>query len=562
MKLLTLSLNRLELARFQLRKPLIVVGRAPTCDVVLRAPTIKPVHFIIEWIGSGKFNPKAGQWSIADVSEHADAGEGLVLGAETLKLSDVSFVLVDSNLESSEVIGGKIVDSLSEATSATPELLEFVQVRNDSGAVEEVRHIALPKKSKTESISKEFKSFKIERPKLSTNHLLNIVLDEMPGAELFLSGRKLSPATKVPLGANDFLQVKWRGRDFYLRFVDVVHSPPIPQDFWGDSLNKYLTLGFAAVLLAFFLLRSDPANRAPEVVPPVRVARIELPAVPAPVEKPPVPVETKANPAPHSAIEAPTKKADAAKVISQPNAKAKAGINNHSTVSNVNTIGILGALNKNAKRGGGVRADKVINNGIIHNAVTGAEDSQVIVANPPSGVLGKKNSGDPHGGTRDNLVSASTTLTGTKTVSPNSASLIARSGGTGNAKLGGGDGEGTSINSNGDSNRIGESANDFSVDGGLDRDTVRRIIQSYRSQVRACYDRALVSSPNLHGRVVYRWKILSDGGVDDTSIQKATLDSANLKSCVLEVIQRMQFPKSTRGLSTTVIYPFVFQGLK
>jgi TonB family protein len=186
----------------------------------------------------------------------------------------------------------------------------------------------------------------------------------------------------------------------------------------------------------------------------------------------------------------------------------------------------------------------------------------VIVANPPSGVLGKKTSGAPNGVTRDNLVSASTTLTGTKTVSPNSASLIARSGGIGNAKLGGGDGEGTAIDSNGDSNRIGESANDFSVDGGLDRDTVRRIIQSYRSQVRACYDRALVSSPNLQGRVVYRWKILSDGRVDDTSIQKATLDSANLKSCVLEVIQRMQFPKSTRGLSTTVIYPFVFQGLK
>src|SRR5947209_5775157 len=112
MKLLTITLNKLELARFQLRKPLLVVGRSPTCDVVLRAPGIKPVHFLIEWIRNGKFNPSEGKWSIADVSSNAEAGEGVVLSQVPVKLGDVSFAYIESDIESSEVIGGTIAENL------------------------------------------------------------------------------------------------------------------------------------------------------------------------------------------------------------------------------------------------------------------------------------------------------------------------------------------------------------------------------------------------------------------------------------------------------------------
>jgi TonB family protein len=70
----------------------------------------------------------------------------------------------------------------------------------------------------------------------------------------------------------------------------------------------------------------------------------------------------------------------------------------------------------------------------------------------------------------------------------------------------------------------------------------------------------LISSPNLQGRVVYKWQITPTGSVISAQIYKATLESANLKTCVLEVIQGMNFPKSPNGLPTTVIYPFVFQG--
>ncbi len=571
MKLLTLSMNRLELARLQLRKPLIVVGRSPTCDVVLRAQDIKPIHFIIEWIGNGKFNPKAGQWSIVDVSSNAEAGAGLVLGKNPLLIGDISFVCIESDIESTEVIGGKIVDNLSSSHGDVPDLLEFVQVRNDSGAIEEVRHLALPKRAKAESISKEFKAFKVERPKMATEHLLNVVLEELPGAELMLSGRKIEPTSRVPLGANDFLQVKWNGRDFYLRFVDEVQSPPIPRDFWGDPLLKKMTLVMALLFALLIGLRAAfNTPHAAEEVPPVRVARIEIPAPPPrPVEPEAKPVVEEQKPAKVDAAVEKVKvvttpgKAGASKVVSSPTAKPKAGLNIKAPVADVNKLGILGALTKNTNKGAGIKAENIINNGLIQEAVTGKGESRIVVANPPAGVIGKGAGGAPNGKTTDSLGSASTTLQGVKSAAPNSQSLIARAGGSGNSKLGSSlEGIGTSVAGNGDAVKLGDGAGDFSVSGGLDKETVRRIIQSYRAQIRACYERALISSPNLQGRISYQWKILSDGGVVDAKVAKSTVESANLKACVLEVINQMQFPKSSRGLSTTVIYPFQFQGLK
>lgn len=554
MKLLTLTLNRMELARTQLRKPLIVVGRSPTCDVVLRAPGIKPIHYIIEWIGDGAFSPKRGQWSIVDVSTHSDAGQGLVLGVAPLKLGDISFTCVESGLESSEIIGGKIVDNLGTAGNQVSDLLEFVQVRIDSGAIEEIRHIPLQDKIKPISLSHEFKEFKIERNGIESEQLLKVLLQELPGAELFLSGRKVSATADIPLKLNDFLQVKWKGRDFYLRFVEAVKVPPAKVDFWGEPFLKYLSIGVAAVMLLFFGFRTNTLNKPAEVVPPVRVARVEVPPPPAPPANPPSSekneVKEKVELTKPSAAAA-----GAASVVMKPKAEAKAGLNVNAASANVNKLGILGALNKNTNKGAGVQADRLIHQGVVAQAVSAKDDSKIVISTSPAGVIGKGAGGDPAGKTSAGLGSASTTLSGVNKPSGDSKSLIARSGGTGESALGSEtSGNGTSTNA------IGEGAGSFTVSGGLDKDTVRKIIQSYRPQVRACYDRALVASPNLQGRISYSWKILPDGSVTDAKILKDTMDSANLKTCVLGIIKKMQFPKAPNEMSTAVIYPFVFQG--
>lgn len=595
MKILTLSRNTLEIATTQLTKPLLIIGRSPTCDVVLRAPGIKAVHFIVEWLGSGVFDSSKGNWSIVDVSASEENAEGVVLGKTPITIGDLSFRVIDSVLESSEMIGGQIVENLGKRSFSDPDLIEFVQVRTDSGAIEEIRHFPIEKKNqKVESLSREFKSFRIEHPKLKTENIINILLSEMPGAELILSGRKITANEILPLRPADFLQVKWNGRDFYIRFVEEVVAPPIPRDFWGNKLLKRLTIGILLlVLLLLLIVRSNliPAEVEKEPELP-RVARVETPAKPTPVpvplpevKKEPVPVEEptkevqktapKAPPAkkPDPIVKTPKpsapSKAVQAKVVKAPEAAPKAGLSSEAPVKNVNQVGILGALSKAAKKGPGIRADQLMNEAVVREAATGSDNPQIVLKTPPSGVLGSGKTGGSNSKqpAEQSLSSASTTLSGISKPNPNSTGLIARSGAQSGLSLGtdtNGSGEPggfTGTASKGASSLGSTEGGDFSVaGGGLDRETVRRIINSYRSQIRTCYERGLISSPNLQGRVVYKWQITPTGSVISAQIYKATLESANLKTCVLEVIQGMNFPKSPNGLPTTVIYPFVFQG--
>jgi hypothetical protein len=97
------------------------------------------------------------------------------------------------------------------------------------------------------------------------------------------------------------------------------------------------------------------------------------------------------------------------------------------------------------------------------------------------------------------------------------------------------------------------------VSGGLDRETVRRVIASYRNQIRTCYEKALLSRAKLQGRILYTWNITAAGPVSTAEITKSTVGSPTLESCVLEVIKGMNFPVAGNGNPTTVIYPFEFQ---
>jgi hypothetical protein len=216
-----------------------------------------------------------------------------------------------------------------------------------------------------------------------------------------------------------------------------------------------------------------------------------------------------------------------------------------------------------------IKADQMMNEAIVRETATGSDNPQIVLKTPPAAVLGSGKSGSPDSKQtpEKSLSSASTTLSGISKPNPNSSGLIARSGAQSGLKLGtetNGSGEPggfTGSASKGASSLGSTEGGDFSVaGGGLDRETVRRIILSYRSQIRTCYERGLISSPNLEGRIVYKWQITPTGSVISAQIYKATLESSNLKTCVLDVIQGMNFPKSPNGLPTTVIYPFVFQG--
>lgn len=58
MKAVKILLQNRELERFALDRPTVFIGRSPSCDVVLRVPGLRPLHFLLEWVGEGNFDPE------------------------------------------------------------------------------------------------------------------------------------------------------------------------------------------------------------------------------------------------------------------------------------------------------------------------------------------------------------------------------------------------------------------------------------------------------------------------------------------------------------------------
>ena len=592
MRVLTISRNKLEITRSHLTHPLMTIGRSPTCDVILRAPGIRPFHFLIEWIGEGAFSPDRGAWSITDLStsqtgtmaEGTEHGEGQILSEDAVHLGDLTFTVVEDRLEVREDIGGTIGANLQGSHKHGTELLELVQVRIDSGAIEEIRHFPVVRKTRVMKPLGKHRNFRLEWQGEDSSTLLKVLLDEMPGAEIFKRGIRIQATPQVEVLPHDVLQVRWQGRDFFIRFVSEIKAPPIPREVM-DPLLRRITVGVllsAMILLALVKLNAR-YNPPEETKPPLRIATVQLPAPPKAVEPPPPPppVETQEvavnkkapEPDPKQAKKkdeplqiAPKKKNESPAKASAPRfesanaAKPKAGLNSPAKQAEVNTVGVLGALSKLSAKGKGVRADQVVNEGIITESVSAPQgNSKIVVRNPPAGVLGTGTGGSPKGEGSQNLAAASTTLKGAGKYDPNAVGPVARKGGDSGMNLG------TDLSGRGSgSTGLGSmDGADFSVEGGgLDRETVRRVIASYRGAIRTCYERALLSNPRMAGRIVYHWRISPDGPVVTTNIKSATLESDSMKACVNDVISKMVFPRAANGKATQVIYPFVFQGKK
>jgi len=94
------------------------------------------------------------------------------------------------------------------------------------------------------------------------------------------------------------------------------------------------------------------------------------------------------------------------------------------------------------------------------------------------------------------------------------------------------------------------------ADGDLDPAIIRRYIQRKVRTIRNCYDRELLSRPNLSGTVVSRFIINSSGNVLGSTASGMSVSSLN--SCVASVISTIKFPKTEDGGIVKVKYPFRF----
>jgi hypothetical protein len=96
--------------------------------------------------------------------------------------------------------------------------------------------------------------------------------------------------------------------------------------------------------------------------------------------------------------------------------------------------------------------------------------------------------------------------------------------------------------------------NTMKVEGHLDRGEIQRVINSHIFELQGCYERQLIVSPNLSGKVTFEWVIGSGGSVTSVKIKASTLSSNEATSCMQAAVRRWQFPSPSGG-SVTVIYP-------
>jgi hypothetical protein len=89
-------------------------------------------------------------------------------------------------------------------------------------------------------------------------------------------------------------------------------------------------------------------------------------------------------------------------------------------------------------------------------------------------------------------------------------------------------------------------------------EVIAQIVKDNRKPVRECFDKAKKDLPDLKGDMVIHFVVDPEGKVKKAELnqERSTLKSPAVVDCSVKVISGIKFPPSSRGMDTTVNYPF------
>jgi hypothetical protein len=128
------------------------------------------------------------------------------------------------------------------------------------------------------------------------------------------------------------------------------------------------------------------------------------------------------------------------------------------------------------------------------------------------------------------------------------------------AGLGYGQGGSASVSGQG-SSFVSLDTKEAMVEEGLTADEVGRVIHSHLSEIRYCYESAMLRNPSVEGKVLVDFKIRSTGIVKSALVKDSTVSDSNLEQCVISHLLKWKFPKPKGGIEVAVSYPFLFKTL-
>ena len=91
-------------------------------------------------------------------------------------------------------------------------------------------------------------------------------------------------------------------------------------------------------------------------------------------------------------------------------------------------------------------------------------------------------------------------------------------------------------------------------------EVIQKLVQDNRKPVRECYEKALKQIPDLKGTMTIRFVLDPEGKVKEAvlNVEKSEVKSPDVVKCSVEVIKKIKFPASARGMESTINYPFTF----
>lgn len=599
MNVIVVRKNNKEIGRIVPSKKNVLIGRSPVCDLVIRSQNLKPLHFLIEWLGDGDFDPRSGMWSLVDISQTGKnasyVGEAHIIQTNSLSLNGFDFLLLNDELAESVVSKGVIARSIafeepnsSSTISSAQMVLELLTYDLNNDVITHVNHfntMTLQKGLRIASLPKLF-------IKVSDPQVYKLTIENQGEVNLVEHFNRLEQVTdlqvvgqSVEVAVDDFHVIKTLDHAFYIRWVPKT-MPMVPS---SNGLKDPILMTFLGALI-FGVLLSLLVKQIPfqpgEINAIQRVARVEKPQGllaqdlaeiestefeksasppaaevinPEPPINPDLPQQNEAAPAIKTIQEAQKGERPQAIAVTSKPLPIKA------PVQDVNTIGLLGRLkSKSGTSAAQVRADQVVNQGSPVDMAAG-DQGTLTLSQAPMGQVGlrAKSEGGTASGNSKGLESASTSLkTGKVSDSQSVGGILGGSeskfGAKGNALGGKASGEG--VGGFGETGKSTLETGAMEVEGGLTKDDIRKALAENRRAIRNCYERSLMVKKDLQGRLTLKWRIAPSGSVVSIAIQSSDLNSPSLDSCVLEIVKGIQFAQAPNKLPTTVIYPFVFQG--
>ncbi len=96
------------------------------------------------------------------------------------------------------------------------------------------------------------------------------------------------------------------------------------------------------------------------------------------------------------------------------------------------------------------------------------------------------------------------------------------------------------------------------IQGTIDKEAIRRVIQANLRSIRSCYEKELNKHPELVGKIVLTWEIGEQGRVLSTGTKSNELGSKEVADCVLSKLKTWRFPEPPANQVAEVAYPFFF----